>query len=315
MNCMSKEFFDEKEGRAHMVRGWDATKRPTGEPNRELLKRVLGGGLALFNPYHDPVGKFTDKMHAAAPLPEKKMKIDDGVNRKAAFRLADATALAYERMEQEPGTLRVFRDNKEYAAEVCAGSLTCSAVIGKTYGAHINNTIYIGPRGTKAMARDRKFGEYVVQHEAMHSRVRSDGSHGSDLSFDRSIKGSFEGAHARKTCEEGLTDLLARRLCGVNHKYWLGGGSGAYMPNMGAIAILVGQASNWNKSVAWQMIDQLHAHINDPGYWNEFLSSIVKPRAGSYEDGNNYFALMKTMQRRAEWGNYEALAWLFRGGK
>ena len=277
--------------------------------------------ILLFNPYHDRAGKFTDKMHATKPLPEGKLRAH-GVNERSEFLISDATSLAYERVKQVPRTVLAYGKKNDYVNALCATyparhKVACVRRSPRAYAIYRDGKTYVSPRGVKAITKDRKYGEYILTHEAFHSRRRSDGQDGVDVSFDKvgvvKRDPSYHRAMARYHLEEGATDLLARQLHGVDHNYTADSffsGAPAYMKQMGAIAILAGIASDWDKAEAWRLINLMHYNINDDGYVFDLLSQAFGTPAEGW-DGSSYYALLMSLQKTAKDGNFAELGWLF----
>lgn len=283
--------------------------------------RAEGGPVTLYNPYHDKAGKFTDKAHAVKPMPPKKFHASD-LDARTEFLANDAASLAYERVKQSPRTVRVYGKKNMYVNALCATysarhRAACVRKSPRAYAIYRGGEIFVSPKGARAIKKDRRFGEYVLTHEGFHSRKRSDGSDGVDVSFDRVgiIKKdpSYHRAMARYHLEEGATDLLARMAHGVDHNYVADGffsGAPPYMQQMGAIAILAGIATDWDRAAAWKLINLMHYNINDDGYIFDLLTKAFGTPAGDW-DGSSYYALLMSLQKTAKDGNFAELGWLF----
>ncbi len=216
----------------------------------------------------------------------------------------------------------VYGKKNDYVNALCATYTTrhkvaCVRRSPRAYAIYRDGKVFVSPKGTRALKKDRKFGEYMLTHEAFHSKKRSDGSYGADVSFDRVgvIKRdpSYHKAFARYHLEEGATDLLARMAHGVDHNYTADNffsGAPAYMQQMGALAILAGIASDWDRAKAWKLINLMHYNINNDEYIFELLSQAFGTPANGW-DGSSYYALLVSLQKTAKDGNYAELGWLF----
>jgi hypothetical protein len=285
--------------------------------------RADGGPITLYNPYHDTGGKFTDKAHAAKSLPRGRLVVSN-LDSRTEFLISDAASLAYERVGQAPSKIVAFGNKNRYVDSVCASvklrhGLACARRAPRAYAIYKDGTIHVSPKGARAIKKDRNFGEYMLTHEAFHGRKRSDGSNGVDVSYEKVgvIKRdpSYHRALARYHIEEGATDLLARQAHGVDHKYnakSFFAGAPFYTGQMGALAILAGIASGWDKAKAWKLINQMHYHLNDDEYMFDILSKAFGA-PGSGWDGSSYYAILMGLQKSAEQGNYAELGWLFGG--
>lgn len=298
-----------------------ALSAPQVATMEELGVRAGEGPVVLFNPYHDKGGRFTDKAHASKPLPKNKL-IAHGLDNRNEFLVADATSLAYERVGQAPRPVMAFGKKNEFVNSLCATyparhKVVCVRRSPRAYAIYRDGKTYVSPKGVRAIAKDRKFGEYVMTHEAFHGKKRSDGSYGADVSYEKvgvfKRDPTFHRAMARYHIEEGSTDLLARMAHGVDYNYNADSffaGAPAYMGQMGALAILAGIATDWDKAAAWKLINMMHYKINDDQYIFELLSDAFGEPANGW-DGSSYYALMMGLQDSAEEGNYAELAWLF----
>jgi hypothetical protein len=191
--------------------------------------------------------------------------------------------------------------------------LSCIKNASGLYGAFYNGTVHISPKGTKAIGRDRKFGEYFVMHEVFHSRKRSTGEVGVDLSYE-SGKGhdSYYNAWARSYLEEGSTDLLSRKNLGLSEKYWSAAlVSPMYRKHMGTIALLAGKATDWDREKAWDLVDDIHYHINDFDYMANLLDRTVGTPKGGWT-GKSLYSAMLSLHRAAQYRGFRDSKWLLR---
>jgi len=317
----------ESESAVNMARWPDLAKHrraSISEEAREEAFKIIAryeedlDTVILFNPYHDTAGRFTDKMHASKRFPSNRLVANGKVGDRAAFRVADAASLAYESIGDKPGTVNMYQKQKDFANVLCDGSsgakgVACSRNASRLYGAYYKGAVHISPKGTKMIERDRKFGEYVIGHEVLHSRKRSDGSQGADLSFKSKGDDSYYNSWARLYLEEGATDLLTRRSLGLNEKYWSAAmTSPVYQKNMASLALLAGKATGWDREASWKLIDEMHYNINDSDYIFDLLSRTVGTPKNGW-DGKSYYAAMLKLNRAAQYRGYRDSKWLLKG--
>ena len=298
---------------------------PLSKEQHDELERLglLGDDsvITLFNPYHDVIGRFTDKAHAKKPLPKGLYYSHGFVGPITDFRVKDATSLAYEKMGQKPVEVHVYDKWADYMRSIRAGDELEKSErreqIKHGYGAYMGGKIHISPRGAKAIRERRKFGEYLILHEARHSRRRSDGSYEADLRYRKKDKEAKFMASGRKILEEGTVDLLSRRDLGLTHRTWLKDYNKiSRFPYMGAVALLVAAASGWDRARAWQIIDRINYRINDnESIWEVlyFIGEALGEPVGGW-NGKNLYALLVKLQIRAAASGYRELGWLFGGG-
>jgi len=262
------------------------------------------GGKLLFNPYHDPAGRFTEKQRAVKPLSEDKLHTHGEIDRRAAFRTADAASLAYERMKQKPKDIHMYADMKEYVKQACGKSRTKSACITKannSYSFYANGSIHVGPRGIEAILADRSFGERIISHEAYHSRKRRGGKFGP--TFRTGEKYIYDN-YAKRDIEEATTDMLSMRDAG---------GNPIYLGQMGAMSIMLGQVSGWDKDKAWKLADDLHYNINNWDYIGKLATDFVGGTPEGGWSGAMIYALLAELQKSSAKNNHQALNWMFQG--
>jgi hypothetical protein len=285
----------------------------------EMGIRVDSGSITLFNPYHDPQGRFTDRAHAVRPLAKKKYHQKGKLSPRAEFRVKDAAAVGFEKAKVPQKNVRVYRKKGDFIKAVCGdvqgntARVSCSRKTKKLYAVYKNGEIHVGPRGVYMSNTNRKFGQYIFTHEAFHGRKRSDGSFEADLSYTgNKLSKSYRSASSRMALEEGSTDLLARKAMGVNERYWAGitGPRHGYSNYMAAIAILAGKASGWDRDEAWRIIDKLHYHINDEQYIQKLLTQALGTPVGGWEE-NSTFITMQRLQHAAKWNQWRSMGWLF----
>lgn len=275
----------------------------------------------LYNPYHDTVGKFTDRAHAGSSLPNGRYFQHGPTYPNVPFRIADATALAYEKMGQAPGEVHVYNNTAGYASAVCGSDAACAIGARGTLAINKDGNIHVGPRGVKAMNQNRKFGEYMIAHEAMHSRKRADGRAGPDLTYEKLSTArltrksdGYARAFARKDVEEGAGDALVRRNLGLKPNYWQTPTKASYYQGqMGALAIVAGMATGWNREEAWKLIDRMHANINNDAFmFKIFEQAFGRSPKGGW-NGRSYYQAMKSLEKTAHFTKYRSLGWLFGG--
>jgi len=267
--------------------------------------------VVAFNPWHDTKGLFTDKAHASKPLPKGSYQAHGKVGDRAEFRVKDAASYAFEKTGDKPLKVNAYRKQGEYVNAVCGkGQILCRKTASRSLAAYTDKSLHIGPRGLRTISTNRKTGEYILMHEAFHATKRSDGKFGADVSFTKFGDESYRRAMSRKYIEEGTTDLLARRALGVNESYWPGGVGGAYKNYMGAIAILTGRVSGWNRDDAWRLVEEMHSYVNDEMWLRELLTNAFGEPEGGWTSGK-IFIMMQRLQHAAKWNQWRALGWIF----
>jgi hypothetical protein len=271
--------------------------------------------ITLFNPYHDNLGKFTSQAHAVEPYPKDRINFKGDLPDKETFLAQDAASLAYERLGEEPREVNVYSKQSEYVAAVCGKDKNCAKSTKNSYAVATSGVIHLSPKAVALATEDRKLFEHVMTHEAFHTRKRSDGSHAVKAPDVTTPQGRAR-MRSLYHIEEGTTDLLSIKSGGEKEGYWNTPAGrtvisrSPHLYAMGAMAVLAGISSGWDRQKAWSIIDGLHYHINDYEYLEQlFVEVFGKPKDGWTDF--SVFIVLQELQKAAAEDNFRSLGWLF----
>jgi len=305
-----------------------------GEDQVEQLKELGlyddGQPIVLFNPWHDKVGRFTGKQHAASPGAagyDAARRVEREYSRvELVGNFTDAERSTIEGLVRSapivPGAEHVpikwfdsWNGMRDYAIEqIRSGRLDGDVSAkeewfrqngsGNILGIYMPGTTYrdsIVCTSVNALKSSEVDGGRsiinTIVHEQFHARPRLNGD------VDHGINLPNEGY---LIMEEGSTGLLADRLTGESSGWAFDGAYGRYK---GAISMLAYMYCNGNWDCAWKFVDQLQLHMNDSQFIFETFAKITGTSAADWDE-NSVYAYIQSMMATCEADGYWSLAWL-----
>lgn len=139
------------------------------------------GSIALFNPFHDVLGRFTT---SSGP----------GAFGKDA---ANVVGRVGSRLSHMPGSLGIEAHESQESAQRALGGFSKRGL-----AAFHDGKIHVTPRGGKILGKNKRLKSHVLTHEAIHGRLRANGEH---AQMQNLRQAAFE---------EGSSDLMAAALSG-----------------------------------------------------------------------------------------------------
>jgi len=261
--------------------------------------RISDKPINLQNPYHDEEGKFSSKEERAY----KQFMENIGKNFEYAKDAVGGDFSASSVTTYKPDQFGEFSNVicKNVDNPIC-GVATLATV---AYYDRESGKIHINPVHNEFWNRRQDFARLFLTHEVLHSKKRSDGNYGVVVTGDEKSPEYMTKFYV----EEGTVEMLSRHRLGFHEWNDIPGQiEPMYKPQMGALSTVAAIVSGWNLDKAWEIIDQLNYHINDPQYLFDLMEQAF---GGEDWDYISTQAMLEELMMSEETTGFRSLGWMF----